>query len=166
VTIHRIPRVTAGLGIVLDCTIAHGQQRAFVEEWKGFHLLTNENAFGAAPGRAKLYFVRGKIAGRAEPGAKHGRAAEAYTRWTEYDPDWVGELEGVAPCKYLQGRLMLLGYRSDKWSARRKPVDYEHDFCERGHTPPLVYTSARTLEASKCVVVTGGSMRVTEGGID
>jgi hypothetical protein len=62
--------------------------------------------------------------------------------------------------------LLRLGYRSDKWSSKRKLVDYDHDFQESGGRPPLVYTSARTLEASRCVVVVGGSMRVTEGGID
>lgn len=163
-TVHRVPDVTVALGTVLDCTIGEGDRRVFVDEWEGFHLLTNEGAFDNAPGRARLYFVKGAMAALpAKPADFKGSRDFKY--WSERDPDRMGELN-TKPCKYVQGRLLRLGYRSDKWHRKGKTEDYDHDFLEDGGAAPLVYTSAPTLAASVCVVVVGGSMRITEGGID
>lgn len=160
---HHVAVHTASLGTVLDCTIADGQQRVFVDEWKGYQLLTNATAFENLPGKAKLYFVRGELADTLRDPHAHP-AARARKYWTEREPDGVGELE-TSPCSHLQGRLVRLGYRSDKWHRKGKTEDYDHDFLESGMAP-LVYTSAPSLAASRCVVVVGGSMRVTKDGID
>lgn len=157
---HRVPAITVKLGTVLDCTIASGTARAFVDEWKGFQLLTGENAMDAR--RPGLYFVKGRIG--PDPDVDAAAAAKTYRRWHERDPAKVGELECDAGT-YCQGRLLRLGYRSDKWGRRGRTVDYDHDFLEEGGTAPLVYTNTRTLEAATTIVVVGGSMRVTERGI-
>jgi hypothetical protein len=163
-SVHHVAPVTVALGTVLDCTIGDGDTRVFVDEWEGFHLLTNEGAFSNAPGRARLYFVRGKLAALpAKP--QNFAGSKDFKYWSSRDPDRMGELD-TKPCKYVQGRLLRLGYRSDKWHRKGKTEDYDHDFLEDGGAPPLVYTNAPTLAASHCVVVVGGSMRITEGGID
>ena len=159
----RVPRVTAKLGTVLDCTIAHGSARAFVDEWKGFQLLTGVNAMDSR--RPCLYFVRGRLGsdpGISERAARAG--ANTYKRWHQRDPARVGELD-TEPCEYQQGRMLRLGYRSDKWGQRGRAVAYDHDFLEDGGSAPLVYTNTRTLEAATTIIVVGGSMRVTERGI-
>lgn len=155
-----VPRVTLKLGTVLDCIIADGDARAFVDEWKGYQLLTGESAMDAA--RPALYFVRGRLGG--DPGVDAAAAARTYRRWHERDPERVGELE-TSPCPFRQGRMLRVGYRSDKWGRRGKQVAYDHDFLEDGGRAPLVYTNTRTLEAATTIIVVGGSMRVTERGI-
>lgn len=158
---HRVPAVTIKLGTVLDCTIAHGPQRAFVDEWKGFQLLSDEDAMDRA--RPRLYFVRGRLG--ADPGVEDLEgAARTYKRWTQRDPEHVGELD-TRDARYLQGRMLRVGYRSDKWNRRGRTVDYDHDFLEDGGSAPLVYTDTKTIEAARTIIVLGGSMRVTEGGI-
>jgi len=158
---RRVPRVTAKLGTVLDCTIAYGSKRHFVNEWRGFQLLTGEHAMDAQ--RPALYFVKGRL--RGDPGVDAEAAAETYRRWHDRDPAKVGELDCADACPHAQGRMLRLGYRSDKWGKRNTYVDYDHDFLEDSGTAPLVYTNTRTLGAATTIVVVGGSMRVTERGI-
>lgn len=157
---HRVPPVTVKLGTVLDCTLADGDKRAFVDEWRGYQLLTDEDAMDRK--RPRLYLVRGKLG--ADPGIDAQRGAETYRRWTQRDPRTVGELD-TKDARYLHGRMLRIGYASDKWGRRGKAVHYDHDFLEDGGSAPLVYSDARTLEGSRTIVVVGGSMQVTEGGI-
>ena len=157
---RRVPKVTLKLGTVIDCTIGDGNARAFVDDWKGYQLLTGESAMDAR--RPALYFVRGRLGG--DPGVAAAAAAKTYRRWHQRDPERVGELDWD-PCEYRQGRMLRLGYRSDKWGSRGKAVAYDHDFLEDGGTAPLVWTNTRTLEAATTIIVVGGSMRVTERGI-
>jgi hypothetical protein len=160
-TTHRVPACVVSLGTVLDCTIAHRDFRAFVDEWHGFQLLTDADAFARAEGRARLFFVRGRLQ---QTQKEPEKGTEAYRRWHKRDADKVGELTW-APASFPQGRLLVLGYRSDKWHRRGKSVDYTHDFLEDQGRAPLVYTNTRTLEGASTIVVVGGSMRITEGGI-
>lgn len=152
------------LGTVLDAVIEIRGQRHTVKRWHGMKLLTDPDAIDRA--RPKLYLVRGRLERptRLEPGADAGAASRTFEGWHQRENDLVGELETKA-AKYAQGRMVVIGYRSDKWERKGKAHDYSHDFFEDGGRPPLVYTDTRDLEAARTVVVVGGSMRVTRAGI-
>lgn len=166
-TVHRVPPVTMKLGTVLDATLADGRVRHFVNEWRGFQLLSDEDAFERDAPHCHLYLVRGRIGALThEPNAARvDQADDGYQRWHKRNAQKLGELR-TADAKYLQGRMVRIGYRSDKWQARGRGTNYDHDFLEDGGRAPLVYSNARTLAASTTVVVVGGSMRITEAGID
>ena len=68
--------------------------------------------------------------------------------------------------EWRQGRVLRIGYRSDKWSRRGAMHDYDHDFTEAGHRPPLIYTNTQSLGRARAALITGGDMAITEGGID
>lgn len=161
---HSVPPVTVCLGKVLDAVIEHRGKRYTVTKWRGMHMLTDPQALERA--RPRLYLVRGKLERqvRLEPGAYAGKASDTYAGWHQRENEKVGELDTRA-AKFAQGRIVLIGYRSDKWEKRGRTHDYSHDFFEGDGTPPLVYTDTRTLDAARTVVIVGGSMRVTEGGI-
>lgn len=161
---RNVPAITVQLGTVLDAVIEHRGQRYTVTKWKGLVLLTGENAIESK--RPALYLVRGKLTNKQklEKGADAGAASRTFNAWHAREHDLVGELDTRA-AKYPQGRMVLIGYASDKWGKRGKSHDYTHDFYEDGGNPPLVYTDSRTLDAARTVVVVGGSMRVTDRGI-
>lgn len=164
---HWIPPLVVSLGQVLDLELATGDGRVFVDDWSGWHLLTNPSAFDNAPGRARLFLVPGELEDLDADELAELEGAEAYERWHERDAERLGELEiPDGPARYRQGRLIRMGYRSDKWNRRGEPVDYTHDFDAHGAHPPWLYTDAAELEASRFAVVVGGSMTVTERGID
>lgn len=164
---HHIPALTVALGTVLDLVIGDGHERIFVSDWDGWHLLTSPNAFDVTPGRARLFLVRGRLHELEQLEGDELEGEEAYERWTERSADHLGELElPSSSCSFRHGRLLRLGYRSDKWNRRGQTVDYDHDFTEHGAQPPWIYTDHAHLERSGCAVVTGGTMTVTEGGID
>lgn len=163
----RVPPVTVHFGTVLDLTLEQGDMRVRIDEWHGWHMLVAPNAFEAAPGRAKLYLVRGTLERKDElEGDEFDRAQTAYERWHQRDAKLVGDLEVPNDIDWRQGRVLRIGYRSDKWSRRGKGHDYDHDFTERGHSPPLIYTSARSLARARAAIIVGGDMAITEGGID
>jgi hypothetical protein len=161
---HKVPPVTVSLGTVLDAVVEHRGTRYTVTRWKGMHLLTDPGAMDSA--RPRLFLVRGKLGGKAKlaPDADAGDASDTYREWHRRQPAQVGELDTHA-AKYPQGRMVMIGYRSDKWGRRGKTHDYSHDFHEDGGKPPLVYTDTRALDAARTVVVVGGSMLVTDRGI-
>lgn len=165
---HSIPGLTVLYGTVLDLTFASGEYRVLVTEWRGWQMLVGERAMLAAPGRAKVYLVRGAITKRAAlQGDEHDQAQEQYERWHQRDAATLGEIDRLPDTiSHCQGRVLRLGYRSDKWSRRGKHRDYDHDFTEGAHSPPLLYTSARSVERSKAAVIVGGDMAITEEGID
>jgi hypothetical protein len=161
-----VPPVTIQLGTVLDAELEHEGQRIRIDEWKGYQILADDDAFRRRPPHARLFLVRGKIEKLAhEPSSTRiERGLRDYERWHRRPYDRLGELD-TKEAKYLQGRLVTIGYRSDKWGPRGKRHDYTHSFHEDGGRPPLVYSSARTLAGSHTIVVVGGSMRITERGI-
>lgn len=161
---YNVPALTVHLGTVLDAVIEHKGLRYTVKRWHGLQMLTNPNAFEIT--RPKLFLVRGRLERpvRLEPGAHAGPASDTYERWHQRENERVGELV-TKVAKYPQGRMVVIGYRSDKWGPRGKRHDYSHDFFEDGGRPPLVYTDTRALDAASTVVVVGGSMTIAEGGI-
>ncbi len=94
--------------------------------------------------------------------------AETYDRWHEREPHderarviELPDLIGV----YV-GRAMRIGYRSDKWHARGKTLDYDHDFTEGMHIAPECWADTPDLAHARALVIIGGDMCVTEDGID
>jgi len=166
-TVHKVPDVTMKLGTVLDATLTEGRHRHFVNEWRGFQLLSDFDAFERRAPHCHLYLVRGRIGAqpkRAPSASKLDHAEDGYHRWHKRDAARLGELD-TAAAKYLQGRMTRIGYSSDKWARRGRTTNYDHDFLEDDGTAPLVYTNARTLGASTTIVVVGGSMLITAAGI-
>lgn len=161
---HRFAPRTVALGTVLDLSIApSSRERVFVAEWRGWWLLTTPDAMERAPGYARLFLASGRAERTGE--APDGAGAETYAAWHERDPDRVLELDVPSQLPHLQGRLLRLGYRSDKWGRRGEFEDYEHDFSERAGAPPLIYTDRADIEDSSAALVVGGDMVITERGI-
>jgi hypothetical protein len=164
---HAIPALTVQYGTVLDLLFAIRNQRITVTEWRGWHMLVSSRAMEAAPGRAKLFLVRGTFRKKKIlRGDEHDLAQEQYERWHQRDALAIGELSGLPDSiGHRQGRVLRIGYRSDKWGRRGETNDYDHDFLEDGQ-PPLLYTNTASIEAARAAVIVGGSMAITEGGID
>jgi hypothetical protein len=166
---YRIPPVAVQLGTVLDLdvTTEHGT-RLFIKEWRHWLMLTSSAGMDASPGRARLYLV--KVTPRRvalDVNAVSERAAETFGRWHERDAANAFELDGLPDSiAYYQGRVLRIGYRSDKWHERGAKVDYDHDCQERGARPPRLYTSAASVGRSRAAVLVGGSMHITERGIE
>lgn len=163
----RVPATTVHFGTVLDLTLEQGEMRIRIDEWNGWHMLVSPNAFELAPGRARIFLVRGKLARKQDlQGDELDSAQTAYERWHQRDAKLIGELNVPDAIEWQQGRVLRIGYRSDKWSRRGARHDYDHDFTERGHKPPLLYTSTRALERAAAAIIVGGDMAITEEGID
>jgi hypothetical protein len=166
---HKVARVTTLLGVVLDLQLElqGGRKRLLVTEWEGWALLTDNDGMDRAEGRARLYLVPFvDTAGKFNAPRALELGAETYKRWHERRSDDVLHLDVPDSFAHEQGRVLRIGYRSDKWRRRGDAVDYDHDFREDGATAPKLYTDSRELQAARGAVITGGSMRVTEAGID
>lgn len=164
--VKRVPPVIILLGTVLDAELEAGGNRIRIDEWKGYQVLADHDAFSRKPPHARLYLVRGKLEGLDhEPSDRRvERGLRDYERWHRRQAERIGEIDSKE-AKYPQGRMVTIGYRSDKWGRKGRTHDYTHSFLEDGGRPPLVYSSSRTLAGSHTVVVVGGSMRITERGI-
>ena len=94
-------------------------------------------------------------------------AAELYERWNEREAEHVTDVDGLPDLIGIYvGRAMRIGYSSDKWNARGKSIDYEHDFSERGHIAPECWADTADLADARALAIVGGTMRITEDGID
>lgn len=164
-TSYAIPGLTVHYGTVLDLQLEHRRVRELVTRWKGWAMLVGDRAMRSAPGRARLYLVRGKLEQTARSKAK-ASALDTYERWHKRAATYVGELEVADEIGHKQGRVIRLGYRSDKWNRKGSMVDYDHSFLEDGHRAPWLYTDAATLAKSTAAVIVGGDMAITEEGID
>lgn len=165
-TSYRVPPVTIELGTVLEAVIERDGTHVRVHEWRGMRLLTDANALDMRAPR--LYLVRAKpvrVPSVSAPQSKVDRAADGFARWTRRAADALYELAWGKPATVRQGRVVRLDYRSDKWGPKRRAHEYTHDFTENGGRSPLAYTDVQTLERARLVVLSGGSMRVTERGI-
>lgn len=164
---HHIPPETVRIGEVLDLVTQLGPIRTtWDQELQGWHLLTDPDAMDLRPGEACLYLVRGDLSEPQQTEAGD-HAVKTYQRWHERAPQMIGEIDALPDLlgTYI-GRALRIGYRSDKWAERGKANDYDHDFAERGHTPPEAWADTPDLERARAIVIVGGDMRVTEEGID
>ena len=163
--VYRIPPRTVKLGTVLDLQIeVNVNTRVRIDEWAGWLLVCPENGFELAPGRSKLYLFAPLPDGEASERVNYDAATRAYERWHKRDAARVDVHKVPDRFTCLQGRVLRIGYRSDKWGARGKSHDYDHDFCEGDALPPLLYTNKRGLNSDGAVIV-GGDMTITERGI-
>jgi hypothetical protein len=161
---YRAPATTAMLGRVLDLQVERDGHRITVTGWAGWALLTDPNAMDRAPGRARLYLAPWKPAGKRA--LRNAAAEETYAAWHARNPKQRLELDVPDELGAYQGRVIRIGYRSDKWGRRGSSHDYDHDFREGRHTAPKLYTDTRNIDRARGAVIVGGDMRVTERGID
>ena len=162
---YRAPASTAMLGHVLDLQFELEGLRTVVTQWAGWAMLADPDAMERSPGRARLYLVPFRPEGTHTVLA--GAAAEeTYQRWHSRNPKRRLVLDVPDAIGCFQGRVLRIGYRSDKWSRRGRVHDYDHDFREGGALAPLLYTDSRALERARGAVIVGGDMRVTPRGID
>lgn len=159
---YHVPPVTVMLGAVLDLRVEDGQVRIAVDDWEGWLLLTDENAMDS--NRPRLFLVAADLADGTELEAV-GPAAQTYERWHRRQHDGVSDVDvSGEEIGYYQGRVLSIGYRSDKWGRSGEEHDYDHDFTEG--EPPKLYTDRADIADARAAVVVGGDMRVTERGID
>jgi hypothetical protein len=164
---HRIPKHTVQLGTVLDLDVTDRGRRVFIDDWKHWLMLCDERGMETAPGRTKLFLVKMPRRTVRLDGDELERGAETYGRWHQRDADELLELDGLPDSiAYYQGRVTRIGYRSDKWHPRGKSVEYDHDCQERGGKPPMLYTSHADIARARAAVLVGGSMHLTERGIE
>jgi hypothetical protein len=161
---YAVPPTTVRLGSILDIDLELGGLRKRVDEFKGFHVLAGENGIESGPGRSRLFLVPGKLENLPDEEASPS-GARTFETWTGRPPDKMGELETPQAIGYYQGRVLRIGYRSDKWD-RSRPVDYDHDFTERGGRPPKLYTDRPSFADSTGAVIAGGDFVITARGIE
>ncbi|MGV1080696.1 MAG: hypothetical protein ACOYD1_12765 [Candidatus Nanopelagicales bacterium] len=163
--VYRYPATQVRLGFVLDLTIEpNADVRMRIDDWAGWLMCCGENGFELQPGRAKLFL----FAPAPDEGARtrdYSAAARAFERWHKREAKQVDRHEVPDKLVHCQGRVLRIGYRSDKWGKRGQSHDYDHDFCERDGLPPLLYTDAAKIDKSRGAVLVGGDMVITEGGI-
>lgn len=165
---YHVPPRTVLLGMVLDLTIErNGERVTLTDEVRGWVMATTEAGMDAAPGRARLYlFPASELAPDVGDDSKFARARETFERWHARQAEQVTEAEVPDTVGYLQGRLIRIGYRSDKWGRSGDFHDYDHSFAEAGALPPKLYSDTEELQDMTAAVVVGGDMSITEAGID
>jgi hypothetical protein len=162
---YSIPARTVKFGLVLDLLVQpDATTRVRIDEWRGWLMCVGENGFELSPGRAKLFLFR---RGNDEvPAARdYERGARAYERWHKRVAVRVDQYDVPDELCYKQGRVLRIGYSSDKWTARGRRRAYEHDFCEEGGRPPMLYTDKASIARCRGAVLVGGDMVISEEGI-
>ncbi len=165
--VYRIPPQTARLGFVLDLHVeVNSETRIRIDEWGGWLMCCGENGFDLPPGRSKLFLFAPLPDERsADERADYTAATKAYERWHKREAKQVDVYDVPDRIVHCQGRVLRIGYRSDKWGQRGKGCDYDHDFCERDGLAPLLYTDVKDISKARGAVLVGGDMVITEGGI-
>ena len=160
---YRIPAVTARLGAALDLVTESSGKRTRHDLGDDWQLLTDADAIDRTDGRARLYLVRSELSDKVPNRLDRASAIRTFERWHDRRPEFIGGLHDL-PDKIGQpiGRAVTIGYRSDKWKQPGKTIDYQHDF--RDGRPPLVYVDQ--THNPRAFLLTGGSIRVTERGIE
>ena len=159
---YRVPNTTVRLGSVLDLDVQRHQYRYDIDEFKGWNMLATENGADQRAGYARLYLVSGELENNPELEPSEA-GAETFKTWHRRRPDKIGELETPESIGYYQGRVLRIGYKSDKWG--RSDVEYDHSFFESG-TPPKLYTDAPKIEDSTAAIITGGNFTISSRGIE
>lgn len=162
---YHVPKVTVCLGTVLDLRVRQdASTRLTIGDWRDWLMLTDENAMDSE--RPRLYLVPGTLSADDSREAV-GPAAETYERWHKRGYEFVDDVEiSESDIGYLQGRVLVIGYRSDKWEGSGAFNDYDHDFGEDDATPPLLYTNRADVDNATAAVIVGGDMRITPRGIE
>ena len=163
---YHVPDVTVSLGQVLDLTVEHDGFRTTIDEFDGWQMLADENGFEHQPGHAKLFLIEGDLKRMQPVPEEMEQAAETYEEWNKREPEKMGELDTPDDIGYYQGRVIQLGYVSDKWNERGEEEPYDHLFTELGALPPKLYTDRPEIADSKAAIIVGGDFQITQRGID
>jgi hypothetical protein len=83
-------------------------------------------------------------------------AAKLRRLWSKLEPDSVEAVTPKTGRDVPVGRMVKIGYRSDKWNRARTEKDYEHEYRSR----PLLTKSGEIYRIS------GGKQVITRRGID
>lgn len=162
---QHVPPETVLIGQALDLVTQLGDVRTTWDfEVRDWRMLCDPDAMDRRPGQAGLYLVRGKLATKRLRAIPAGE--DTYARWHEREFDSMKEIDAPDLLSVYVGRATVIGYRSDKWERRGNTHDYTHDFEERGHVAPEAWADNADLSKAKAVVLFGGTMRITEAGID
>ena len=136
---------------------------------RGLVMCCEPRAMQRRAGAAGLYLVRAKLQDGLPP-AEWSRiersGAATYRAWHDRSPEQVSSIELSTGAVNYIGDASVIGYRSDKWSQRGTPTDYEHDYTEPGYRAPEVWASEPDLTKADLVVIIGGNQRITPDGID
>jgi hypothetical protein len=165
--VYRVPPQAVRLGYVLDLHVeVNATTRVRIDEWAEWCMCCGDNGFELPPGRSKLYlFAPLPDKKPASEDTNYSAATRAYERWHKREAKRVDVYDVPDRIVHCQGRVLRIGYRSDKWGQRGKGHDYDHDFCERDGLPPLLYTDTRDVARARGAVLVGGDMTITEEGI-
>lgn len=161
----RVPRELVFLGYVLDAIIEKdGTVIKVKDDWYNWFLCTTPGAERLASGRASLFLLdSGVYMGIEKKPSK--KARRTYFEWSKNTPQQTFEASVPDDFPYLQGRIIRIGYASDKWTRRGRYENYDHDFYESGGIPPLIRTDKKDIAKSKGAVIKGGTMSITARGI-
>lgn len=162
---YRIPGRTVELGSLLDLHVElDASHRVRVDEWAGWLVTIPEHGFELLPGRAKIFLFAPKPAPVRDAG-NLSAAERAYKRWHKRGAEELAVHTVPDHVGHYCGRVLRIGYRSDKWGPRGKTIDYDHDFTENGARAPKLYTSSSERNGSTAALIVGGDMTITERGI-
>jgi hypothetical protein len=150
------------LGEGLDLVVERRGRRHTFRDMKGYAMLAPANAEERKPGSGRLFLVAAE--GNETNPSGSARAVETFRMWTHRDPDRTLKLEVPDSIGYRIGRVIRIGYRSDKFRRRAGTwVDYEHDFAEPF---PVLYATTTTGEGARGYVLTGGRFVIGSRGIE
>lgn len=161
----RVPKELVFLGWVLDATLEReGKIIKVNDDWYGWFMATVPGAEHMPEGRARIYLLSSdSYFAKNKPVTE--KAADTFREWTTNEPQEVFQTEAPDDFGHVQGRMVRLGYKSDKWEKRGQYHDYEHNFTEDDGVAPIVRTDTADIRESKGAVMQGGTMRVTAQGI-
>jgi hypothetical protein len=137
-----------------------------VDAFKDARLLAAENGIDQPPGYAKLYLLHGPMKQTGEQADPADYGSETYSRWHSRQPEKIAEMKTPDDIGYYQGRVLRIGYRSDKYNSPGQTAEYDHLFIDGGGTAPKIYTDGPDLEKSTTAIIVGGDFTITERGIE
>lgn len=161
----RVPREIVFLGYVLDAIIERDNQVIKVKnEWHNWFMCTSPGAERLSSGRSSLFLLDSGIYKGIDKKPSQ-KARQTYYEWTKNNPKQTFETGVPDDFPYVQGRIIRIGYASDKWTRRGRYENYDHDFYDCGGIAPIIRTDKKDIAKSNGAVIKGGSMRITSRGI-
>jgi hypothetical protein len=148
----KLPSALAQLGTVLDVRVEKDGKRERLSWPRGSLLLCADSS------EKRLWLVpapggRSRKLTDAQRTKDVESAARVVKRWSDFEAGTVTAAKVSLGKEKLRGRVVSIGYRSDKWSG--KAENYEHE-CEG----PM-----RLRQFGTVYVISGGGLRITPSGI-
>lgn len=142
-----MPTRVVRLGRVLDLRVEANGKIATLS-WQAVHALSADTTRR----RLWLYPVKAEKKTKLEDG-EFDELAKVYREWKSFPPSGVTRRKVRMGAPAFRGRVLAIGYRSDKWTG--EPKSYEHHF----EKPP------RLTKLGDVYRISGGRLRVTPRGI-